>query len=282
MKNSLLGMLLAVGLPFGACTPRTSDVTYDVERRDSAGVHIVESHRSAWDDADRWTVDSVPKLDLAETGTGVNHLFSRVRGMTLLGDGSVVVVDAGSQELRLFGPDGQWLNTNGGRGEGPGEFRNVQQVIRAEDDAIVALDYDGRATVFDRDLALSRTFQLPNAASRIYDLGNDLILVELGYQSTMHHQGGRALVREPSSLWRFDLFGARMDSVGEMAGYEEYMFAIEGGPSGAAPPLFGKSSEAAARDGRVFVGDSDAMEIREVSTTGALLQKCESQTIRWT
>ena len=236
------------------------------------GIHIVESHRSAWDDVDRWAVDSVPKLDLAETGTGINHEFSRVRGMTLLSNETMIVVDAGSQELRLFGSDGRWLNTNGGRGEDPGEFRNVQAVIRTEEDVILALDYDGRVTMFDRDLSLLRTFQLPNTASTIYDLGNDLILVELAYQSTTYHQGGRALIREPSSLWRFDLFGARVDSVGEMAGYEEYMFTIEDGPSGAAPPLFGKSSEAAVRNGRVFVGDADVMEIREIATTGALLR----------
>ncbi len=272
LSRRIRGMLLAVSLPLHACTLQTSDVIHDVERRDSAGVHIVESHRPAWDDADRWAVDSVPKLDLAETGTGINHEFSRVRGMTLLSNETLVVVDGGSQELRLFGSDGQWLNTNGGRGEGPGEFRNVQAVIRTEDDVILALDYDGRVTMFDRDLALLRTFQLPKSASRIYDLGNDLILVELAYQSTTYHQEGRALVREPSALWRFDLFGARMDSVGEMAGYEEYMFTIEDGPSGTAPPLFGKSSEAAARDGRVFVGDADVMEIREIATAGALMR----------
>lgn len=67
-----------------------------------------------------WEVDSLP--DLVIGGGDSAELFHRVRGITGLPVGGVLVVDAGSAELRFFDSQDELLDRTGGRGEGPGEF----------------------------------------------------------------------------------------------------------------------------------------------------------------
>ncbi len=51
-------------------------------------------------------------------------------------NGNVVI--AADNELRLFAPDGTYLRTLAGKGDGPGEFRTIQDVWRLDGDSILA------------------------------------------------------------------------------------------------------------------------------------------------
>ena len=72
---------LLTGLVFASCSGDVKDAVPAVERRDSAGVRIVEASRPAWDESSRWRIDPVPLVDLAASGTGPEHVFYRVGGM---------------------------------------------------------------------------------------------------------------------------------------------------------------------------------------------------------
>lgn len=48
--------------------------------------------------------------------------FSRIGGVAADQNGRVYVLERQSREVRVFGPDGQYLGTRGGPGQGPGEF----------------------------------------------------------------------------------------------------------------------------------------------------------------
>ncbi len=116
-----------------------------------------------------------------------------------------------------------------------------------------------------------RTFTLPLFTDAIYDLGGGTLLVELGYGSMTTYEGSGGLRREPWSLWRFDLHGARIDSVGESPGFEELMIVQEGSLLSALP-LFARMGRIATHSGRILRGSADAMEVEELAATGELLR----------
>ena len=86
-------------------------------------------------------VEGDPKYELHEAISSIQ-----------LPDGRIVVSNAGSQEIRFYDSDGQFLNRAGGRGGGPGEFRRLSRVYRYGADSIMALDKGtNRLSVFDSD-----------------------------------------------------------------------------------------------------------------------------------
>jgi len=106
-----------------ACAPSGDGPPLAI-RRDSAGITIVESVGPAWGnpaqtgpvDPNAWRIDPEPVLDLSESGTGDAHSFYQVRGMRRLPDGSLVVLNAGSDEIRQFSADGGFAGSFGGSG----------------------------------------------------------------------------------------------------------------------------------------------------------------------
>ena len=66
-----------------------------------------------------------PLVEIGEMEGAEEYLFSSIGQAFLLEDGRVVVSDEGVNEIRVFGPDGTFLNSIGRSGEGPGEFSGV-------------------------------------------------------------------------------------------------------------------------------------------------------------
>jgi len=97
--------------------------------RDSAGIVIVENFAPAWQGADAWEVVSPATVEIGVAeGEDVYQLFD-VSGATRLGNGTIVVANAGTQEIRFCGADGRHLRTAGGSGRGPGE--SCRRAVRA-------------------------------------------------------------------------------------------------------------------------------------------------------
>lgn len=107
--------------------------------RDSAGIRIVESRRPRLAPG-AWTVEDEPVLHIGgSTATGPAALY-RVSDAGTLPDGSLVVANVGSQELRFFGPDGEPRGTAGSYGNGPGEFRDLYHIEVLPDGAVFVFD----------------------------------------------------------------------------------------------------------------------------------------------
>lgn len=94
-------------------------------------------------------VDPEPLVAIGELEGAEEYLFSSIRQAFLLGDGRLVVSDRGVNEIRVFGPDGTFLNTIGRVGEGPGEFGDVTGLW---------LTPDGLIGVWDRETLRLSTF----------------------------------------------------------------------------------------------------------------------------
>ena len=255
-------LLIAAAAAFlHACTP-SDDAPPRAIQRDSAGITIVESVRSAWGDSARWRVDPEPLLDLAESGTGDPHDFYFVRSIGRLSDGSLVVANSGSNEIRKFSADGRFLASAGGDGEGPGEFTNLQQIEMAGD-SIIARDIYSRVALFGPGLEHLRTTRLEGYVHGLHHLGDGTLVV----QTITEFSEAYGLVRDPELLVVYDLEGVRGDNIGSTPGGEEYSTEIL-----SAPPLFQKEARVDTYGGRIYTGASDRMQVEELAPDGDTLR----------
>ena len=247
------------------------DRPYDgppVTEHDSAGVRIIEAHVPVWTDSTAWRLDPEPLLDLHALGPTDAFTFFRIRGMRRLPDGTIVIVNAGSQEIRLFASLGDHIASVGGQGEGPGEFANLWR-IELVGDSIFAMDYDGDVSVFGPvpDPTLIRTMRLHHGnIQSLHTLGDGTLVVEAIMSIPPPVAPG--VVRTPLALLRLELDGALRDSIGRTAGSEEYT----DNESFSGTPLFAKSSLVATRNDRIYYGSSDVMEVQELGPDGELLR----------
>ena len=226
--------------------------------RDSAGITIVESLRPAWGDSARWRIDPEPLIDLAASGSGDPHTFYGVSGMKRLLDGSLVVANRGSNEIRMFSAEGAFVRSAGGDGEGPGEFANLQQIVVAGD-SIIAQDIRSRVTLFGPELEHIRTIRLDDYVRGLRYLGGGTMVV----QSVMNFPELYGLVRYPEALLLYDLDGTRGDSIGSTPGAESYVTEILSGT-----PLFVRQALVETHEGKIYSGASDHMQIEELDSGG--------------
>ncbi len=133
-----------------ACNP-DSQPTAATLATDSAGIKIVHSQPMNSDAT--CTASAEPTLVIGDDESDENQWFSRLGNVARMSDGSIVAVDRGSAQIRVYDPDGRHLRTMGTQGEGPGEFENGPfQMWIAAGDTIWAGDYfPWRYTVFSAE-----------------------------------------------------------------------------------------------------------------------------------
>lgn len=93
---------------------------------DSAGVRKVVNNEPLWGAEEGWQLTPEPLLTLGVVDTPFAQQFHEIRGVTRLGDSTIVVLNSGSAELRAFDYSGRHLWSAGGRGDGPGEMGRQQ------------------------------------------------------------------------------------------------------------------------------------------------------------
>lgn len=107
---------------------------------DSAGITIVHSQPANSDAT--CTISAEPAVVIGDDESDENQWFARVGDAARMSDGSIVAVDRGTNQIRVYDPDGRHLRTMGRQGEGPGEFENGPfQMWIAAGDTIWAGDY---------------------------------------------------------------------------------------------------------------------------------------------
>lgn len=105
-----------------------------------------------------YVVAEEPDVSIGVTKGKAPYLLNVVTGATRLSDGTIVVADATSAELRYFDASGRFVRTMGRRGRGPGEFNWIRRIFPVGGDTIGVDDVD-RVTILAPDGALVRTFQ---------------------------------------------------------------------------------------------------------------------------
>ena len=255
-----------------ACTDSPNQDAAGAEVRDSAGVRIVENHRASWDVP--WRVSDEPSLTVGRTEGHEGHALYQVTGALRLADGTVVVANSGTLELRLYDRDGVYLRSVGGRGGGPGEFQSLEWISRFASDSILALDVVGhRVSFFDSDGRFGRSVRLepspeilaPRPVGFFADgsfLATHGVYV-LGAELPVRSE------REEEGLFRFLADGNTVMRVGSFLGRERDIV-VTPRPNGESaverwPRLLGRSTVYAAAGDRFYVADNDTYEIEVYS-----------------
>lgn len=225
---------------------------------------------------------SRPELQIGSVDGPAATRFQRIVGTVRLPDGRIVVADAGSGELRFFGPDGKPLLAAGGAGGGPGEFTRtfggatgLAAVGRVGTDSVAAYDLmAGRITVFSPggDHALDRAVGGPGGAAsglvRPVGWTGDGSFVGL---ITRRDAGeapatGRHLDRPDEMLVTSRRGAAALDTGARFPGDARFMDISPAGEGGKlqvsiSTPPFAASLAASAADGLVAVGPTDGRVI---------------------
>lgn len=104
--------------------------------RDSAGIRIVESSPHV---AAAATLAAAPDIDIGG-GDDPLYQFDYIGNARQLPDGSVVVGDERARHLRFYDAGGRYVRTQGGPGEGPGEYTWLLMPHTWSADTIVVFD----------------------------------------------------------------------------------------------------------------------------------------------
>ena len=121
LNQYLVSLIVAFVLFLSACSQQASFKSGAVDISiDSTNVQIVASTPASSEAT--CTFSEEPVLVIGDNEEDDNQLFSSIRGMGRLSDGSVAVVDRTSAEVRIFDASGRHVRSMGQHGEGPGEF----------------------------------------------------------------------------------------------------------------------------------------------------------------
>jgi hypothetical protein len=124
----------------------------------------VESVRPGWLDGEGWQVGSEPLVSIGVAeGDSTQHLFS-VRDAVRLADGTIVIVDRGTNHVRWYDASGSYLRSAGRSGAGPGEFSDLGPgsiCVLSDERLLVSDPIQARANVFASDGSFVEIIQAP-------------------------------------------------------------------------------------------------------------------------
>jgi hypothetical protein len=208
------------------------------------------------------------------------YQFTRISGATRLADGRIAVSDGPVAEVRVYGPDGGYLATIGGSGEGPGDFRYPTGLTTVGQDTLVVQDgYDRvyfapdgtylRREVLDR-AAFTGLWGGTGFAEGAAWLADGSLLAPV-YERSSGPPRAAGPFRPGMTMVRVSGDLTRADTLGVFGGIrQEYVDVGADRPSAVVPPFAARSSWAlGARDGTVGMADSEHPQVHLFGPDGA-------------
>ena len=198
----------------------------------------------------------------AAQGPESDQLF-RVVGALRRSDGAVVLVNAGTNEIRFFGADGSFRRSVGRGGSGPGEFRSIRSIIRIGGDSVLVWDSGlRRMTLLGPGgevgdvipLGAGLEIQLhgesvPAFPTGMHALQDGALIGELGFPTQVMTRGPDGIRRDTVPLAVFDRTGRLVTLLGPFAGADAF---VKGRSS--MPMPYGHRLLVASTGRKVFVG----------------------------
>ena len=265
----------AVALLSAACSESDGSIP-DAVVTDSAGVRIMAYDLGKVAVPVAWIVGS-HDIEIGQVDGAPEYTFSRIMDLAVTRDGSIVVSDGVTQELRVYDQAGKYVRTIGQRGDGPGEFSSSPMIAGLDADTVFA--YDGRAsrlTQFSFDGDLIETVPLgTNGAGRPTSMQR---LADGTYLARSPWINGEMSAHEPRLeldsivIEHLDPVGDLIDTVRVMADRTRAR-AVQARPNGQVAviqgdPPFGSMAVVRTDGARMVLGHSDAFEFTWLSPGG--------------
>lgn len=233
---------------------------------------VVESENTIGPDL---SLSDEPLVRIGILDGPMEYMFGEVTGAIRLQDGSVVVVDEQSYEVRMFDGGGRHMWTRGREGEGPGEYEGLRLLRGCPGAAITVFDWAlDRLTELDADGNVIDTRGLSAAGVNPYSeplCSPDGSLVFTPWPETDY----ASLTVGEIYRWSMAVNWARGDSVialrSGIPGTERF---FSGGGTG--PREWGKVMVFAVTATGVWYGSGDDYELEQVDWAGRV-----SRIARW-
>lgn len=258
-----------------ACREPAPAATAEVT--DSAGIQVVTSKAPAWGTKPAWKVAGSATLTLGGVAGDSALDFLGVLGARRLPDGTLIVANGGTGELRWFSADGRPLRSVGGRGH-PGSPISGLSSFYSIGDTLVA--WDGRTRVLTLLDPMGKvlqqdTLRMADSTRRFAILGvfgNGDLLAEAGVALELKDREPGP-VRPGRSLFRFT--NGVADSIGVLPG-DELQLTIKDGKASLSAVPFGLGSRLAVLPDGYVTSEGERMQLDERDATGRL-----RRIIRW-
>ena len=244
----------------------------DFVERDSAGVTIVENRRPQPGVRLGWRIGLAPSLSIGGATDSPAHELFNVTDATRLADGTIVIADAGSGELRVFDASGAHRTSWGGRGEGPGEFGSAapSTVGPWPGDSLAASDtFARRVSVFGSNGEHGRTFVLESPYYRLRGVLRDGKMFLGNGSSLASAVVGTGVARREIAYGIARPDGGLYKALGTRPG-EEWYVVSEGQGMAVYPQPFARSTVTAVWGDLVVISPNARYELQAYDADGAL------------
>lgn len=130
--------ILLLGMFWTGCSGMPEQQASYPDISDQDGVRLIQNgpleHQAC-------AVSPAPVVSIGVAEGEDPYQLYRVMGAAKLSDGTIVLVNQGTQQIRFYDPEGRFLRAAGTEGDGPGEFRSAFYLRVLRGDSIWVGDY---------------------------------------------------------------------------------------------------------------------------------------------
>ncbi|WP_420448908.1 hypothetical protein [Candidatus Palauibacter sp.] len=224
------------------------------------------------------TLAEKPLVRIGALDGPLEYIFGDVTGAIRLDDGSFVVVDEQSDNVRRYDANGRHLWTNGREGDGPGEYRGLRLLRNCPGAAVTVFDWvQDRITQLDLDGNVVDTRTLNSIGVNPY--GEPACSTDGRLVFTPWPEDRRSVLERTVGeqwRWRVSLRVAVTDSVTVLQSGIPGAERTRISRGSVMPSYWGRSMVLAAVDTGVWFGTSDDYELQHLDWTGRV-----TRTARW-
>lgn len=230
--------------------------------------------------AGQWRVEPIPITRIGGDERGDAYALFRVADARRASDGSVLVANRGTSEIRWFDREGRPLRTIGRQGDGPGEFRQLSQIGFTPGDTLLAYDLGTqRMTLFDQSGKVLREARNLSAqgfvAARVGQLANGTWFAREYDQLVTPPPGGIG-----RDTVRFVRVSAQLEVLSELAAVpgRQTSGLVAQGNMGARETPFSSRAVHGVLGACLITGSGDTADLRIVDTSGVLVSRMSLST----